>query len=76
VSHWTRYWKSWPSMSWLSMVLSSLGQTIAGEIGVGDGAAELETPVDDTTSADGTSAVGTLVTVAEIVVAVIVAFTV
>jgi len=63
-------------MSWLSMVLSSLGQIMAGEIGVGDDAAELETLVDGTESADGTSAVGTLVTVAETVAAVIVAFTV
>lgn len=63
-------------MSWLSMVLSSLGQTIAGEIGVGDDAAELETLVEGTTSAEGTSAVGTLVTDAVIVAAVIVAFTV
>lgn len=63
-------------MSWLSMVLSSLGQTIAGEIGVGDDAAELELLVDGTTSADETSAVGTLVAEAVTVAAVIVAFTV
>jgi hypothetical protein len=60
------------------MVLSSLGQRIAGEIGVGDDAAVLETPVDDTTSADGVSTLvtGTLVTVTETVPAVTVAFTV
>lgn len=60
-------------MSWLSTVLSSPGQTIAGEIGVGDSPEALETMVDDTTSADG---VWPAVTVAVMVAAVIVAFTV
>jgi molybdopterin-biosynthesis enzyme MoeA-like protein len=39
-------------MSWLSMVLLSLGQTIAGEIGVGDNAEAVETTLDTTSTAD------------------------
>jgi hypothetical protein len=60
------------------MVLSSLGQRIAGEIGVGDDATVLETSVDDTTSTDGlsTAVTETLVIVTETVPAVTVAFTV